>query len=87
MIVDFPNRVVPKGTRRFFYTSKNYIEGVVVKVILVTPNLKELAPIILTEFGHGLYYFEYKFEMIGNYIGMFFENDEHVGEAIFQISL
>lgn len=87
MITEFPNSVTIKGTRRFFYTSNNYIEGIIVKLILITPNLKELLPITLTEFKYGLYYFEYEFKMIGNYVGIFFENDEHVGETIFRISL
>lgn len=87
MLIDFPTQVFPRGVRRLLYTSKSYVEGLEIKMVLFTPRLIEKAPLVFKELGYGVYYLDHSFNILGEWVGLFFENDVRTGQAIFRISL
>jgi len=86
MLHILPERIYQRGKRRIYYQASPPEAGKDVTVSLASPNMKKTI-VTLMEFGHGLYYFDFDFVDLGDYIGTFFENGEVMGSGIFRIAL
>lgn len=74
------------GVNRIFYRSTGFKSGIDVTCDLFFPNLSCINGILLNELRDGIYFFDYNFNQIGFYLGVFLENNVKKESRSFQIS-
>jgi len=81
-----PERIYRRSWRRVYYQTVGLKTEICVKVRIVDSSMKEFF-VNLKEFGYGLYYFDFDFSSLGDYVGTFFEDEKPIGSAVFRIAL
>lgn len=75
-----------RGVNRLFYQPSSF-HSAVVEAYFYTPKLVKTETYIFTELENGLYYLDYKFEDIGEYLGIFFEDSIKIASKVFKVEL
>lgn len=85
-IEEISQHIYQRGLRRLYYRSKKLKTGKEVSVIIYSPEL-DYSTYMFTELGYGVYYCDYDFCDLGNYVVIYFENGVQTGIGIYRISL
>jgi len=75
-----------RGTNRLFYQPSNFHDAVIT-AYFYTPKLVKTETYTFTKIEDGLYYLDYKFDDIGEYLGVFFEDDIKTASLVFKVEL
>jgi len=62
------------GSNRIFYRSKGFQENILVQGKFLNPAIVWTSLITLQEAGQGLYYLDIVFDMLGIWVGLFYED-------------
>lgn len=73
-----------RGTNRIFYQPPDFAAAVVT-AYFYTPKLVQTNVYTFTQLEPGLYYLDFKFEDIGDYIGVFYENGIKKHTRVFKV--
>ena len=73
------------GNNRLWYKSKAFKEGLFVTVDFTSPSLQEWGDLAFTEKSNGLYYLEFRFDEVGDWIATVYENGEKVFCQVYNV--
>jgi len=87
MMTNISEFIYQRGIQRIFYSTKNSVAGKIVTMKSYCPLLNCLPIDTFTEIGDGLYYLDFNFEKIGNYIATLYENGVVIGTIVYRCKL
>lgn len=73
-----------QGSNRIYYVTSAF-KSYVITVYFYTPKLEKTQILTFTELEPGVYYLDVAFTKLGDYIGIFFEDEAKKAAQVFKI--
>lgn len=74
-----------RGWNRIFYRTKGFADVLNVEVYFYSPKLEKSETLTMTKLEDSLYYIDYYFDCIGDFLGVFLEDSVKAGTHVFKV--